>query len=410
MRMVLRVVTVLCALWPAVGTLGAQDPAQERIRRTRNVAASNLDPALPDVPLDLWLRQLVGASAQFEWTSGSCSGQRERDNPAVPLCGIVVAADSNVTVTIGVRLGEYLQAAMFDRWRTPQLDEAFISRRRDVVMLDRLSDLPRLLNLPPRQWPRPDIVLESVRCLPKRPQPHEAVTCAMPLVNNGRAPSLVRVFIDVQPDRSHGGDGVVRLHAGERRTVRMTFPWPDDNGADITAGVELDDRSAYHRVNKRRELTLIRGEDLDTPGDLLGWVDDDNAPQTITSARASAGGTPRTIEVPVDGSVSRLVVSAESLPGITATLLRPGGALVREMDGDVKVSTLKTMDVGRGIPANLRVYTIARPQPGVWRVALSSTAAGGRFGCPGEGAREQPDRVRKFRLRPKAGRRPRRVL
>lgn len=371
MRNVLRMVTVLCTLWPSVSA--AQDPARERIRRMQSVVASSLDPALPDVPLDLWLRQVVGSSAQYEWTSGPCAGQRDRDNPAVPLCGIVGAVDSGVVVTIGIRLGEYVQRAKVDRWGSPRLDEAFITRGRNLVMLDRLSDLPRMLNVPRQQWPTPEIVLESVRCLPERAQLNESVTCSMALANSGDAPSFARVFVDVQPDRSRGGEAVLKLHARARRSVRMTFSWPDEDGAAVTAGVELDDRTPYHRVSERGELTLNSGEELDTPGDLLGWVDDDNAPQTIMSARAAVGGTPRVFDVPVDPSIRRLVVSVESLPGLTATLLRPGGARVGEMDGDVRFSDLKTMDLQRGIPANLRVYTIASPQPGVWQVAVSGT-------------------------------------
>ena len=41
-----------------------------------SVAASSLDPGLPEIPLGDWLRQVVGSSAQYEWSSGSCAGQR----------------------------------------------------------------------------------------------------------------------------------------------------------------------------------------------------------------------------------------------------------------------------------------------------------------------------------------------
>ena len=81
----------------------------------------------------------------------------------------------------------------------------------------------------------------------------------MALANTGGAPWLARVFVDVQPDRSGGGDGVVKLYARARRTVRMTFPWPDEEGAPVIAGVEISDRTPYHRVNGLGELTLTRG-------------------------------------------------------------------------------------------------------------------------------------------------------
>lgn len=369
MRMALQVGTVFIALWPAV--VAAQDPMPERIRRAQRLLVSTLDPALPDVSLDLWLRQLVGSSARFDWTAGSCAGQRERDSPEVPLCGIAAVVDGNVAVTVGARLGEYLQGSKVDRWGMPRLDEAFINRGRAQVMVERLSDLPRILSLPQQEWPAPDVVLGSVECLPRRAEPNEAVTCAMSVANKGSAPSLVRVFVDVPSDRSRGGDGIVRLEAGARRTVRVTFPWPDELGAAVTAGVEHTARTPYHRLNERGALVLTRGEDLDTPADLLGWQDDENALRTITSTRVTVGATPRIIELPVDSSVSSLFVSVESLPAVTVSLLRPDGARVSEADSDLEFSDLNTMDLVREIPAKMRIHSIARPAPGVWRVALS---------------------------------------
>ena len=369
MRAVLRLVTVLCALWPVVAT--AQS-VPERIRRTQSVIASSLDPALPNVSLDEWLRRILPSSVQFEWTSGSCAGERDRESSVVPLCGIVAATDPDVTVTLGVRLGDYLQATKVDRWGTPRLDEVFISRRRDSVMLDRLRDLPRTLSLPTREWPRPDIVLESVRCVPERPQPDEKVTCAISMANHGEAPALVRAFIDMPIDRNQSGDAVVKLEVGARKTARSTLRWPNELGAAITAGVQVGDRPPYHDVNERGELTLTRGEDLDIDCDLLGWEDDDHAPRTIVSARVSLTRTARVIDVPVDRSITRLVVSIETAPGVVATLLKPSGSH-GDTDADVRFSDLKTVDLERETPVNMRMFTIADPEPGIWHVEVAGT-------------------------------------
>ena len=291
----------------------------------------------------------------------------------MPLCGIVAATQSELTVAVGVRLGDYMQDAKVDRWwGTPRLDEAFVSGRRKLVTLDRLSDLARLLNQPPQQWPTSDVVLESVLCLPAHASPNETVTCAMALANNGNAPSLARVFFDSELHRDRSGEAVVKVYSHSRRTVRTSFPWPED-GAAITAGVELVDRTPYHRVNDRGEARLTRGEDLDVPNDLLGWEDDEHALRTIVAARVAVGGRPRAIDVPVDSSISRLLVSVESLPGITAILRRPDGISVRETDRDVSFADLKTMDLQREIPANLRLYTIANPRPGMWQLEVSGS-------------------------------------
>ena len=73
-------------------------------------------------------------------------------------------------------------------------------------------------------------------------------------------PRLFRRAIEV----SEGRGEVLRVAAGERRTLRLMFVSPDEEGAAISAGIELSDPRPYHRVNERGELVLTRGEDLDT--------------------------------------------------------------------------------------------------------------------------------------------------
>jgi hypothetical protein len=111
------------------------------------------------------------------------------------------------------------------------------------------------------------------------------------------------------------------------------------------------------------------------PADLVGWQDDGSR-GTIVSARLAADRS-RTVDVPVDPSLTRLMIAIESLPVITASLIKPDGTRAVETDADVRVSDLKTMDRVRRVPANLRLYTIARPQPGVWRVAVGGDAPAG---------------------------------
>jgi hypothetical protein len=374
MRRVLPLIPVLLTLWPAVP--GAQDAAGERLRRAQQVIVSTLDPALPGVPLEEWLRSIVGSSARLEWTSGSCAGLRDRNNPAVPLCGIVSAGNADVGVTMGVLIGEYVQGRRVDRWAVPRFDMAFVRRGGKVVAVERLSELPRVLTLPTAEWPVHDVALLSASCVPERPAPNEQVTCALALSNRGGAPALARVFVDVQPDRSlGGGGGAIGLGAHESGTVRLTFRWPAETNATVTAGIELTDRTPYHRVNERGAITLTRGEDLDVPGLLLGYVDDDHAPQLIVSARVAAERTTRTIDVPVDASVRTLLLSVESVPGVTVAVVRPGGARAADTDTDVSRAELKTMDLVRQTPASLRRYTIADPQPGTWQIAVTGEPA-----------------------------------
>jgi hypothetical protein len=95
----------------------------------------------------------------------------------------------------------------------------------------------------------------------------------------------------------------------------------------------------------------------------------------IIAARVAVEDTPRTIDVPVDTSIARLDLSVEALPGITVTVLRPGGTGAAGTDADVTLSELRIMDLEREIPSNLKLFVIARPQPGVWQVVLTSVGA-----------------------------------
>jgi hypothetical protein len=58
----------------------AQDTATEGIRRGQAVLASTLDPALPAVPLEIWMRQIVGPLGRYQWADGACAGVRERSS------------------------------------------------------------------------------------------------------------------------------------------------------------------------------------------------------------------------------------------------------------------------------------------------------------------------------------------
>jgi hypothetical protein len=111
---------------------------------------------------------------------------------------------------------------------------------------------------------------------------------------------------------------------------------------------------------------------------VFGSQSQDRGLRTIAAVRIPVGEDPLALDVPVDTSIDQLVIETQSLPGVTVTLLRPGGDRASEADGDVKVSVLKIIDLEREVPATLRLYTVARPQPGVWQIRLvgSSVASG----------------------------------
>jgi hypothetical protein len=240
-----EVVRMLLALWmlhPTGVRAPVQDAAHERVRRVRTVLASTLDPVLPEIPLDSWIRQVVGATARYRWDAGFCEGTRERLNSALPICGAVVATRSDTIVTVSVRLGERASVLSPDRWGRARVEDAFVDRGTDSLTLERLSDLPRMLTVPPQQWPKPDLALDSaVQCSPSEPRPGQSVTCTASVVNRGKAPAHARVFLEVQPDYwrfASGSENVVTIRPGVRKTVKWTFDWLSEF-ADISVGVEL---------------------------------------------------------------------------------------------------------------------------------------------------------------------------
>jgi hypothetical protein len=95
-----------------------------------------------------------------------------------------------------------------------------------------------------------------------------------------------------------------------------------------------------------------------------------HALRTILAVRVPLSGDSPVLDVPVDTSINQLVVEIQSPLGATVTLIRPGGTRAGETDRDVEISNLKVMDLDREVPANLRLYTVQRPQPGVWQIAL----------------------------------------
>jgi hypothetical protein len=48
-----------------------------------------------------------------------------------------------------------------DRWKTPRFDDGFIDRAKDSLTLQQLSDLPRMLTVPPERWPKRKVGLEK---------------------------------------------------------------------------------------------------------------------------------------------------------------------------------------------------------------------------------------------------------
>ena len=101
-----------------------------------------------------------------------------------------------------------------------------------------------------------------------------------------------------------------------------------------------------------------------SPADPAALLDQHVNPlETILMARGVLTDASRSFDVPVDSSVLRLLVATAADPGLSATLFRPAGAVVTEFDADTTVTTV----------TGARGYTIAAPQPGLWRLEISGS-------------------------------------
>jgi hypothetical protein len=94
--------------------------------------------------------------------------------------------------------------------------------------------------------------------------------------------------------------------------------------------------------------------------EILHLMDDSpgGAREYIFTARGVLGGTSRTFEVPVDGSVSQLLVSVEHDRDLEATLFRPGGRAVTKADRDVRIGGVRQADIRRTSVSAKTLFTI----------------------------------------------------
>jgi hypothetical protein len=350
-----------------------QEPAPERARRAQSVLASSLDPALPAVPLDTWIRQVVGSSASYQWADGACAGPRRSIDAPVGICGIVWAVTADAAVTVSVHVGERHPEADTDTWTPARLDDVFIERGRSLLTLERLGDLPRFLGAPTVQWPKREVTVEKdgIRCSPNTPKPLDEVICSVAVSNPGETTVHARVYLEVQPYPEEGTEVVVKLPAHARKSLKFSFPWPDEAGAKIGIGVELIDRSPYQRYDERGEPVL---RPRSTVQELHGLIEQSSNGELEPILMASGTlATSRSFDLPVDSTISRLLVEVELDRGLSATLFRPGGVPVTDLDRDVTLGGRLHFEVGRAAVANRKAYTISAPDPGVWRLELTPT-------------------------------------
>jgi hypothetical protein len=140
--LLLAISSILC-VWAQTDTTKTRD--DELIRQIKQVPVSQLDPALPPIPFEKWLRVEAGPNAEYHWEVNDCGEQtgtaadRDRD---FPLCVEAEAAmqDKRV-ITVSVVVGTFKRKAV----GKPAVSFIQLATPHKTLNLRHLSDMPAAL-------------------------------------------------------------------------------------------------------------------------------------------------------------------------------------------------------------------------------------------------------------------------
>lgn len=137
--------------------------AEVLLRAAQGANAALLDAALPTATLEEWLLHTLQTHIEPPWTMRVawaleyCEHASTGVAASGALCAdakVPLAPDPEIAVTVRVRVGRIGRTGAVVAER-PAMYEALIERKRDTLRVPRLSALPRLLQIPFEQWPRP---------------------------------------------------------------------------------------------------------------------------------------------------------------------------------------------------------------------------------------------------------------
>ena len=236
--------TLAASLSFALTTSGIALGAGQEDRRTphaKAVLVSQLDATLPKISLDQWMSALARSGISVQWTSTNCPATYSNNDPRYPIC-VVARAESvgGRVAAVSVWLGE----GRLENWGTPRVEEIFIDTAKGSLTVQRLSELPAALRLPPARWNKPELRVDeqSVRCVPRAPTAGASVTCEVVIHNDGGAGTAATLylnpFIEGNDACCPGGrwQGAVAANGSIRPQIK--FQWPN-GGSGIGVRVFL---------------------------------------------------------------------------------------------------------------------------------------------------------------------------
>ncbi len=195
-------------------------------RRAQTTLVSELNPALPAIPVGDWLRSTVQADREMQWTQTACPATHEQwvaVETERPVCVLITASrgarpgperpqgatKGELIVALSIRLGKGNPNTGVWELEKPIVEDAFIERDGDSFSVQNIAEIPRLLQLPPEQWPKAELTVSAndIRCDPSNPTPGEKGRCQAVIHNRGPIEALARIYVSMAAVGSDVGTG-----------------------------------------------------------------------------------------------------------------------------------------------------------------------------------------------------------
>jgi hypothetical protein len=242
-----------------------QGETRERPRWiAEHVLASELDPALPAIPIGDWIKSTVQTVREVGWIQTGCPATTERvDGPQEKraVCMLAIASQLEIVgfrreqiepiVSISIRLGTGNPNLGVWQLERPRVEDAFIEREGDSLSVPRLRELPQLLRLPLSQWPKSELSVapEDIRCDNTAPRPGDRVRCQATVHNRGPVEAIVRFTASLLASHTDLSGTVQSFQPTIRPNDQAILTWdwvgPEGNTWSLSVRVEVHTPRAF---------------------------------------------------------------------------------------------------------------------------------------------------------------------
>jgi hypothetical protein len=237
-------------------------------QRAQRVLASELDRALPAIPIGEWLRSTVQSDREMQWTHTACPATHEERVTVEtdrPVCVLITASqrarpgperpqaatNGELVVAISIRLGRGNPNSGAWKLEQPLVEDAFIERDGDSLSVQQLGEVARLLRLSPRQWLKSELSVSAadVRCDTSNPTPGERVRCQAMIHNRGPLEAAARITVSIVAAGNDIGMGQSipnqKVPPNGQVVVVWDWVWPQGKAWSVGVSAELHTPHAY---------------------------------------------------------------------------------------------------------------------------------------------------------------------